>query len=56
MEAAIPEAGNDDGRTGYWEEVAEEQGIDLDVLFGIGTRVDWAWPEVIDLACPNRNP
>lgn len=51
----VPEV-DEDGRTGYWEEVAEEQGIDLDVLFGIGTRVDWAWPEVIDLACPDRNP
>jgi len=48
----VPEV-DEDGRIGFWEEVAEKEGIELEVLFGLGTRVDWAWPEVIDLACPN---
>ena len=40
---------DEDGRVDFWRDVAEREGWEISELFGVGTRVDWAWEEIAGL-------
>ncbi len=37
---------DEDGRIAFWTDIAEREGWEVAELFGVGTRVDWAWEEI----------
>lgn len=47
----LPEI-DEDGRVGFWDEVSDGTNIGKfrkHLLTGVGNRLDWMWPEVIEL-------
>ncbi len=37
---------DEDGRIAFWKDIAKREGWEVTELFGVGTRVDWAWEEI----------
>ena len=49
----LAEIGEDD-RVDSWLKIAAERKIEPTILYGVGTRVDWAWTEVIEIFKPDK--